>query len=111
MALEFDTKNKTITGFHRKDKGTFGIIEGKYPIFEDDNTSIFTVTRDHFFSITTPQIKAILNNFLRYKNFNDKKRLVANILLIPGLIIAFALVLKYSTILDSFPEILALLES
>jgi len=111
MALEFDTKNKVITGFHRKDKGTFGIIEEKYPIFEDDNTSIFAVTRDHFFSITTPQIKAILNNFLRYKNFNDKKRLIANILLIPGLIIAFALVLKYSTILDSFPEILSLLQS
>jgi ATP-dependent Clp protease ATP-binding subunit ClpC len=111
MALEFDTKNKTITGFHRKDKGTFGIIEGKFPIFEDDNISIFTITRDHFFSITTPQIKAILNNFLRYKNFNDKKRLLANILLIPGLIIAFALVLKYSTILNSFPEILSLLES
>ena len=111
MALEFDTKNKTITGFHKKDKGTFGIIEGKYPIFEDDNISIFTITKDHFFSITTPQIKAILNNFLRYKNFNDKKRLVANILLIPGLIISFTLLLKYSTILNSFPEILALLES
>ncbi len=111
MSLEFDTKNKIIAGFHRKDKNEFGIIEDKYPIFEDDNVSIFTTTRDHFFTITMPQIEAVLNNFLRYKNFNDKKRLLANVLLIPGLIIAFALVLKYSTVLNSFPNILSLLDS
>jgi ATP-dependent Clp protease ATP-binding subunit ClpC len=111
MALDFDTKSKTITGFHKRDSGKFGIIESKYPILEDEETSIFTITRDHFFSITTPQIKAIISNFLRYKSFNDKKRLIANILIIPGLIIAFALALKYTTILDSFPQILSILES
>jgi ATP-dependent Clp protease ATP-binding subunit ClpC len=111
MALDFDTKKRTITGYHNKDKGEFGIIEGKYPIFEDEETSIFTLTRDHFFSISTPQIEAVLNNFLRYQNFNNKKRLVANLLIIPGLVIAFALGLKYTTLLDTFPQILELLDS
>jgi ATP-dependent Clp protease ATP-binding subunit ClpC len=111
MALDFDTKNKTIIGYHNKDKGKFGVVQGQYPVFKEEETSIFALTRDHFFSISTPQIKAILNNFLRYQNFNEKKRLLANILIIPGLVIAFALALKYTTLLNSFPEILELLES
>jgi len=111
MALSFDTKKRTITGYHKKDESEFGIIEGEYPIFKDESTSVFTLTRDHFFSISTPQIEAILSNFLRYKNFNDKKRFLANILIIPGLVIAFALVLKYTTLLNAFPELLTFLES
>lgn len=111
MALDFDSKKRTITGFHNKREETFGIIEGSYPIFEDEKTSIFTLTRDHFFSISTLQVKAVLNNFLRYKKFNDTKRLIANILLLPGLVIAFALIIKQLTLLDSFPVILNLLES
>ena len=111
MALDFDSKKRTVMGYHKKDTTKFGIIEEKYPVFEDEKTSIFTLTRDHFFSISTPQIEAVLNNFLRYKKFNDKKRLIANILIIPGLVIAFALILKYSTLLNPFPEILEVLES
>ena len=111
MALDFDSKKRTVMGYHKKDTTKFGIIEEKYPVFEDEKTSIFTLTRDHFFSISTPQIEAVLNNFLRYKKFNDKKRLIANILIIPGLVIAFALILKYSTLLNPFPEILEILES
>lgn len=111
MALDFDTEKRVLTGYHRKDNEKFGIIDGKFPIFEDEETSIFALTRDHFFSISTPQIEAILKNFLRYKKFNDIKRTIANILLIPGLIIALALVLKYTTLLNPFPKILSFLES
>jgi ATP-dependent Clp protease ATP-binding subunit ClpC len=111
MALDFDNKKRTITGYHQKNKGKFGVLEGKYPVFEDEETSTFTLTRDHFFSISSPQIEAVLNNFLRYKKFNDIKRLLANLLIIPGLVVAFVLILKYSTLLNAFPEILELLDS
>jgi ATP-dependent Clp protease ATP-binding subunit ClpA len=111
MALDFDNKQKTVLGFHEKDTGKFGIIENKYPILEEENKSVFTLTRDHFFSITTIQIEAVLKNFLRYKNFNDTKRVVANILVLPGVIIAFALALKYATLLDSYPFIIEALNS
>jgi ATP-dependent Clp protease ATP-binding subunit ClpA len=111
MALNFKGNKKTIIGYHNRDSGKSGIVENRFPILEDENESIFTLTRDHFFSITTPQIEAILNNSLRYKRFNDVKRLIANILVIPGLVIAFGFILKYSTLLDSFPVLLILLES
>jgi ATP-dependent Clp protease ATP-binding subunit ClpC len=111
MALDFDSKKRTVIGYHNKDKGKFGVVDGEYPVFKEEETSIFTLTRDHFFSISTPQVEAILNNFLRYQNFNDKKRLLANILIIPGLIIAFALGLKHTGLLNSFPKILELLDS
>lgn len=111
MAITFKGTNKTLVGYHNRDNGKFGMVENKYPIFENENESIFTLTRDHFFSITTPQIEALLSNFLRYKKFNDTKRIVANILVIPGLVIAFGFMLKYSTLLDSFPAIVDLLGS
>ncbi len=111
MPLDNKNKKKTIIGYHKKDSNKFGIIENKYPIFEDEQESIFTLTRDHFFSITTAQIEAILKNFLRYKRFNDVKRLIANILVLPGLIIAFALILKYASLLDQYPVILDLLKT
>lgn len=111
MSLDNRNKKRTVIGYHKKDSNKFGIIENKYPIFEDEQESIFTLTRDHFFSITTAQIEAILKNFLRYKKFNDVKRLIANVLVLPGLIIAFALILKYASLLDQYPAVLDLLKT
>ena len=110
MALDLQKDKKTIIGYHQKDESKFGIVEKSFPTFEKEDESVFVLTRDHFFSITTAQIQAILKNFLRYKKFNDNKRIIANVLLIPGLFIAFMLLLKYSSILDSFPRILEILD-
>ncbi|MFA7654774.1 MAG: ATP-dependent Clp protease ATP-binding subunit [Candidatus Dojkabacteria bacterium] len=110
MALDLETNKKTIIGYHQKDESKFGIIEKSFPIFENDGESVFILTRDHFFSISTSQIKALLKNFLRYKKFSDIKRTIANILLIPGLFISFLLLLKYASFLDSSPRILEILD-
>ncbi|MFA5633601.1 MAG: ATP-dependent Clp protease ATP-binding subunit [Candidatus Dojkabacteria bacterium] len=110
MALDLETNKKTVIGYHQKDKSKFGMIEKSFPVFEKDGESVFVLTRDHFFSISVSQIKALLTNFLRYKKFNDITRIIANILLIPGLFISFLLFLKYISLLDSFPTILAILD-
>lgn len=110
MTLKLDSYTKTIIGYHQKDTDKFGVIEKTFPIFDKEEESIFLLTRDQFFSISSPQIEAILKNFLRYKKFNDIKRLVANIMVIPGLIVAFGIVFKLLSLLDPYPSLLAILD-
>jgi len=111
MALDFDMQEKTICGYHKRNTNKFGILENKFPIFQDENDSIFLLTRDHFFSISTPQITSVIKNYLRYKKFGDIKRIVANILVLPGVFIALASILKYADLLDQFESITEILES
>ena len=61
MALDFEMQQKTICGYHKKDSGKVGIIEKKYPILENENEANFLVTRDHFFSISTPALLTASN--------------------------------------------------
>ncbi len=110
MAVDLSSKTKSIIGLHNTDKNTFGLIEKNFSLISEENKSIFTLTRDHFFTITSPQIDSVLKNFLRYKRFNDVKRSIANIFVIPGLIIAVGYIFKYSTLLDGYPEILKILD-
>jgi len=111
MTFDLGGRKKTIIGFHNKDKNTFGIVEKDFPITTEENKTIFLISRDHFFTIASQQIDSVLKNFLRYKKFNDIKRYIANILVLPGLAIAFAFILKYSTLLDDYPEILKIFEN
>ena len=111
MALDFGMQQKTICGYHKKDTGRVGIIENKYPILENEDEANFLVTRDHFFSISTQQIESVLKNFLRYKNFNDIKRLIASILIIPGMVVAAGYIFKYTGLLADIPIALNLLDS
>lgn len=110
MALDLGSRKKTLIGYHEKNKNSFGLIEKDFPITINENESLFTLTRDHFFTISSPQIESVLKNFLRYKRFNDIKRLIANILVFPGLIVAFGYILKYSTLLNDYPLVLKILE-
>lgn len=111
MALDFGMRQKTICGYHDKDKGKIGIIENKYLMIENEGQGTFLVTRDHFFSISTQQIEAVINNYLRYKKFNDTKRIIANILIIPGIFVAFGFMFKYLNLLNTVPFVLSFLES
>jgi hypothetical protein len=101
MAVDFGTKQKTLCGYHKRDTNEFGLIEGEYPILTNESDSTFLLTRDHFFSITTPQITKVLNNFQRYEKFNNIKRIISNILVFPGLLIAIGLILKMSGLLET----------
>lgn len=111
MALDFGMQQKTICGYHKKDTNRVGIIEKKYPMLESENEAAFLVTRDHFFSISTQQIDSVIKNYTRYKKFNDVKRLISNILIIPGIIVAFGFLLKYFNLLDSVPFAVTFLQS
>ncbi len=111
MAIEFGSIKKSIIGKHNRTKNSFALIENKYPLLDSEDESLFLVTRDHFFSVSSPQIESVLANFLRYRDFNRIKRLVADIFVVFGVLIAFGLILKYATLLEDYPTILSILSS
>lgn len=105
MALEFESKQKTLVGVHNRKSNNFSVSKKDYPIPKDEDHSLFLLTRDNFFSISTPQITYLLESNPKYEKFENIKSLVANILLIPGLIIAVAYILKFSTLLSNYTQI------
>jgi hypothetical protein len=80
MAIDYGWQNRTIIGHHEKDTNKLEIIEKKYPILTKETDALFLVTRDQFFTISTPQISNVLSNYLKYKN-ETTIRVIANILL------------------------------
>jgi len=111
MAIEFTSKHKTIVGIHNREKNTFSIPKRGHPIPEDEDSSIFLLTRDHFFSISTPQISSLLTSNPKYEKFQNVKNLICNILLIPGVIIAIGYMAKFTSLLDNYPTIINILNS
>lgn len=111
MAIDYGWQNRTILGYHSKDSNTFGLIEGESPILTKESEAIFLLTRDHFFTIDTPQISNVTANYLRYKNFSDTLRLIANIFLVPGLLIALGYLLREVGILNNLEIITDFLTS
>ena len=101
MAINYSWQNRTLIGYHSKDSDTFGIIEKEYPILTKEADALFLLTRDQFFTISTPQISNVLTNYLKYQKFYENLRLIANILLIPGLVIAFGYFLRQFGILEN----------
>jgi ATP-dependent Clp protease ATP-binding subunit ClpC len=55
---------------------------------------MFLVTRNHYFTISTPQISNVVTNFLRYQKFEDRKRSIANVFVVPGLVVALGYMLR-----------------
>ncbi len=111
MALDFEMQQKTICGYHKKDTGRVGIIEKKYPILENENEATFLVTRDHFFSISTQQIASVIKNFLRYKKVHDVVRILANIIIVPGIFVAVGFIFRYANLLDDSSFIVQFIDS
>jgi len=109
MAMDFGSKYKTIIGMHNRKNNSFSIVEKKHLLPTDENNSLFLLTRDHFFSITNPQIEYLLTSNPKYEKFEEVKNIIANILIVPGLIIASAYILKYLNLLENFPAILNIL--
>jgi len=105
MAIDYGWQNRTIIGHHEKDTNKLEIIEKKYPILTKETDALFLVTRDQFFTISTPQISNVLSNYLKYKNVNNQIRVIANILLFPGLFIALGYIVRYLEIIN-IPEII-----
>lgn len=100
MAIDYGWQNRTLIGFHSKDSNTFGVVQKEYPILTKESEALFLLTRDQFFTISTPQISNVLTNYLRYQKFYDNLRLIANVLLVPGLVIAFGYLLRQFGLFD-----------
>ena len=101
MAIDYGWQNRTIIGYHSKDSNTFGVVGKTLPMLTKESEALFLVPRDQFFTISTPQISNVLANYLKYKKYYDSVRLIANVLLVPGLIIAFGYLLRQIGVLDS----------
>ncbi|NLE30730.1 ATP-dependent Clp protease ATP-binding subunit [Candidatus Dojkabacteria bacterium] len=100
MAIEYGWQNRTVIGHHQKDSNTLELIEKDLPILTKESDALFLLTRDQFFSISTPQISNVLTNYLKYNRINNQVRVIANILLMPGLFIAVGYLLRYLGVLE-----------
>lgn len=109
MAIDFGSKYKIIIGIHNKKNNSFSIVEKKYLLPEDDNRSLFLLTRDHFFSVANHQVEYLLTSNPKYEKFEEVKNIILNILVIPGLIIAAGYILKFLNLLDTYPTVLKIL--
>ena len=105
MALEYGNRNKTIIGFHSKDTNKIGFLEKDFPILTKESEALFLLTRDHYFSISTPQIESLTKNYDRYRSYDLIKRIIANILVIPGFIISIGLIFKSVGGTDALPQV------
>lgn len=101
MAIDYGWQNRTLIGFHSKDSNTFGVIQKEYPILTKESEALFLLTRDQFFTISTPQISNVLTNFLRYQKYYEQVRLIANVMLVPGLVIALGYLLRQFGLLEN----------
>ena len=111
MAIDYGWQNRTILGYHSKDNDRYGVISNKFPVLTKELEAMFLVTRNHYFTISTPQISNVITNFLRYQKFNDTKRAITNVLVVPGLAVALGYILRLFSIFDSIPLIESFLAS
>ncbi len=111
MAIDYGWQNRTVIGHHEKDSNRIGLIERELPILTKESDALFLVTRDQFFTISTPQISNVLSNYLKYKRVNNQLRIVANILLMPGLFIALGYLLRQFGVWEKVPIVTDFLSS
>ena len=111
MAIDYGWQNRTVVGHHEKDSNTFGLVEKTLPILTKESDALFLVTRDQFFTVSTPQISNVLTNYLKYEKVHDNIRLIANVVLIPGLVISFGYLLRQIGVLDKLTLINEFLSS
>lgn len=111
MAIDYGWQNRTLIGYHSKDSDTFGVVQKEFPILTKESDALFLLTRDQFFTISTPQISNVLTNYLRYQKFYDNLRLIANVLLVPGLVISLGYLVRQTGLLDNITIIKDFLSS
>ncbi|MCK9369065.1 AAA family ATPase [Candidatus Dojkabacteria bacterium] len=95
MTIHQQSENRTILGALDKEKNKVTNISDKYPLVLKENLTPFLVTRDAYFEIDANRLKIFLGNFLNEKAFNTVKNTLANILIIPGLLVALLYLFKY----------------
>ncbi len=91
----------TLLGYHDKNHEKMGVVESQsLPIFIEERYAPFLITRDHIFTISTHKIVTLINNFRTLNTFRGIKNLFANILVIPGVMVAILYILKTTGLLE-----------
>lgn len=88
-------KNKTISGYIDSQKKKVKFFNDKYPLEMENGNIPFVITRDVIFLIGQKDVDVTIDRFKQQNRFNDIKRKFANILIIPGLLVALIYLLKY----------------
>lgn len=96
MAINLDQDNRVLNGYHDKNVNKFGLVHSNYPVLTEEQHSPFLITRDHYFLINTEQITKMLSNYQALQSFHITVSRFANILIIPGLAISIAYVLRFA---------------
>jgi hypothetical protein len=100
------TEKRTLLGYHDKHVNKMGIIDPKsLPIFIEERYAPFLVTRDYIFNVSTNKIVSVIENFKAFRKFNFLKKIIANILVLPGIAIAILYTLQLLNLLGEFNQL------
>lgn len=91
--------NRTMIGYHDKSSNRYSITEGNLPVLTDERYAPFLITSNHHFSISTKDIVRLINNYRAIHSFARLKNGVAQLLIIPGLVISVLFLLQASNLL------------
>ena len=95
------SNQKTLLGYHDKHLNKLGTIDPKsLPIFIEERYAPFLVNRDYLFNVSTEKIISLTKNFKSLRKFDIAKRLFANFLIVPGLIVAILYLLQVFNLLE-----------
>lgn len=98
---KYTSGQKTLLGYHDKNVNKLGLIDPKsLPIFIEERYAPFLTTRDYIFNVSTDNIVKLSRNVKALRSFNTLKRIIANLLIIPGLVVAILYVLEIVGITD-----------
>lgn len=106
-----ERNNRTILGYHDKNSNTYSLVEKELPILNDEDYSPFLITRDHHYSISTKDIITLVNNYRAIKAYSKFKNFIAQIIIIPGLLISILYIAKSFGLLEDAGFLLSLVSS
>jgi len=111
MYSVIDDTKKVIYGYHNKKSNRYSLVKKGYPLIVENDFEPFFLTTDHIFTSSINDIKGIVRGYEKFKVYQDIKNKIANIIVIPGLLVATIYILKifdliqYIAILETlFPE-------
>lgn len=90
-----ESKNKTLIGFHDIVKKKISFLGSKFPLSFDGDIIPFLTTRDSYFEFNQNSLRKYIEKKDREEYFNKIKNQVANMLIIPGLLVSIAYLLRY----------------
>lgn len=100
------SKKRTLIGYHDKNENRYGIIEQDFPILTEERYSPFLLTPRYNFQVSTKELLSLLKNYYKIRRFHKLKLNIANLLILPGLIVAMLYIVRSFGLFDSIPTLL-----